>query len=77
MSRRDWRIGVAGLGTVGSAFGPRTVPLPSVWSLWEAVMGRLRDPGFPISVAERHRLEPWRAAFHAMLRTAIAPANGA
>jgi AraC-like DNA-binding protein len=51
----------AGLGTVGSAFGPRTVPLPSVWSLWEAVMGRLRDPGFPISVAERHRLDTYGA----------------
>jgi AraC-like DNA-binding protein len=48
-----------GLAAGGPAFGLRTIPLRRAWQLWEAVISRLRDPGFPIAVAEIYRPETY------------------
>src|SRR5262249_13803361 len=58
---REKACTAAGIDPDQAARGSGAIPLQALWRLWEVVMSRLRDPAFPIAVAELHRLDTYRA----------------
>jgi len=74
---REKACTAAGIDPDQAARGSGAVLLQALWRLWEVVMLRLRDPAFPIAVAELHRLDRYGAlTFLAMTSRDVEEAMG-